>query len=71
MKIACENMVKKGADVICLGSTTMHQAGEFLSKELDEKVASLHLDHLDVKLTKLTKKLIKKMKPRASFIKAQ
>ena len=27
-----------------------------LSKELDEKVASLHLDHLDVHLTKLTKK---------------
>ncbi|PPR78987.1 MAG: hypothetical protein CFH01_00689 [Alphaproteobacteria bacterium MarineAlpha2_Bin1] len=38
MKIACENMVKKGADVICLGSTTMHQAGEFLSKELDVPV---------------------------------
>ena len=30
-----------------------------LSKELDEKVASLHLDHLDVKLTKLTKKQAK------------
>ena len=27
-----------------------------LSKELDEKVASLHLDHLDAKLTKLTDK---------------
>ena len=30
-----------------------------LSKELDEKVASLHLDHLDAKLTKLTKKQAK------------
>ncbi len=27
-----------------------------LSKELDEKVATLHLDHLDVKLTKLSEK---------------
>jgi len=26
----------------------------FLDKELDEQVARLHLDHLDVKLTKLT-----------------
>jgi len=26
----------------------------FLEKELDEEVARLHLDHLDVKLTKLT-----------------
>jgi len=30
-----------------------------LSKELDEKVASLHLNHLDIKLTKLTDKQAK------------
>ena len=38
MKKVCEKMVNLGADVICLGSTTMHQAGEFLSKELDVPV---------------------------------
>ena len=27
-----------------------------LSKKLDEEVAKLHLEHLDIKLTKLTKK---------------
>lgn len=34
MKAACERMMDKGAEVICLGSTTMHQAAEFLAKEL-------------------------------------
>ncbi len=34
MKAACERMMDKGADVICLGSTTMHQAAAFLAKEL-------------------------------------
>jgi allantoin racemase len=34
MKAACERMMDKGAEVICLGSTTMHQAATFLAKEL-------------------------------------
>ena len=34
MKAACERMMDKGAEVICLGSTTMHQAAEYLAKEL-------------------------------------
>ena len=34
MKDACNRMINKGAEVICLGSTTMHQAAEYLSKEL-------------------------------------
>jgi allantoin racemase len=34
MKAACERMMDKGAEVICLGSTTMHQAAQFLAKEL-------------------------------------
>ena len=35
MKSACERMIEKGAEVICLGSTTMHQAAEYLSKEIN------------------------------------
>lgn len=34
MKAACERMMDKGAEVICLGSTTMHQAAQYLAKEL-------------------------------------
>ena len=37
--------------------TKKYDIGVFiLSKSIDEEVARLHLEHLDVKLTKLTKK---------------
>lgn len=34
MEIACEKAIEAGADVICLGSTTMHQAASYLAKRL-------------------------------------
>jgi allantoin racemase len=34
MLAAAERAIEKGADVICLGSTTMHQAAEFLADKL-------------------------------------
>lgn len=34
MKAACERMISKGAEVICLGSTTMHQGAAYLAREL-------------------------------------
>jgi allantoin racemase len=34
MKAACERAIEKGADVICLGSTTMYQAADYLNREL-------------------------------------
>ncbi len=34
MKAAAERAIDKGADVICLGSTTMHQAAAYLSENL-------------------------------------
>lgn len=38
MKAACERAVKKGAEVIVLGSTTMHQAGTWLNKHVSVPV---------------------------------
>ena len=38
MKAACERAIDKGADVICLGSTTMYQAAEYLNAELSVPV---------------------------------
>jgi Asp/Glu/hydantoin racemase len=35
MEAACGRLVDRGADVICLGSTTMHQAHAHLSRVLD------------------------------------
>ena len=34
MKAACEEAMAAGADVVCLGSTTMHQAAEYLAGNL-------------------------------------
>ncbi len=34
MKAACEEAMAAGADVVCLGSTTMHQAAEYLAANL-------------------------------------
>ena len=34
MQAACERAIEKGADVICLGSTTMYQAHQYLSARL-------------------------------------
>lgn len=38
MEAACRTLVERGADVICLGSTTMHQAHGHLSDALDVPV---------------------------------
>jgi allantoin racemase len=40
MKAAAERAIEKGADVICLGSTTMHQAAAFLSDALPVPVVN-------------------------------
>jgi S-adenosylhomocysteine hydrolase len=41
---------------IALWNEKFQEGVHVLPKHLDEAVAQLHLDHLDVKLTKLTKK---------------
>ncbi len=41
---------------IALWNGDFNQGVHVLPKSLDEKVATLHLEHLDIKLTKLTKK---------------
>lgn len=38
MEAACRRLIVRGADVICLGSTTMHQAHHHLSEVLDVPV---------------------------------
>jgi allantoin racemase len=38
MEAACRRLIERGADVICLGSTTMHQAHHHLSEVLDVPV---------------------------------
>ncbi len=40
MEAACHRLVEAGADVICLGSTTMHQAHGHLSAALDVPVVN-------------------------------
>ena len=40
MKIACERGLEKGADVIILGSTTLSQAGPYLSRNLPVPVVN-------------------------------
>lgn len=40
MVAACERLVERGADVICLGSTTMHQAHHHLTEALDVPVVN-------------------------------
>jgi allantoin racemase len=40
MEAACRRLVERGADVICLGSTTMHQAHAHLSAVLDVPVVN-------------------------------
>jgi allantoin racemase len=40
MKAAAERAIKKGAEVIVLGSTTMHQAGKWLGKNLPVPVVN-------------------------------
>lgn len=40
MEAACRRLVERGADVICLGSTTMHQAHGHLSSVLDVPVVN-------------------------------
>ncbi|MDC0073368.1 aspartate/glutamate racemase family protein [Alphaproteobacteria bacterium] len=40
MKIAAEKAISKGADVILLGSTTMHQAGNWLNENLSVPVVN-------------------------------
>lgn len=40
MEAACRRLVDGGADVICLGSTTMHQAHAYLSEALDVPVVN-------------------------------
>ena len=40
MKAAAERAIDKGADVICLGSTTMHQAAVFLADNLPVPVVN-------------------------------
>ncbi len=38
MEAACRRLIDRGADVICLGSTTMHQAHQHLSEVLEVPV---------------------------------
>ena len=40
MEAACRRLVERGADVICLGSTTMHQAHRHLSSVLEVPVVN-------------------------------
>lgn len=40
MEAACRRLIERGADVICLGSTTMHQAHGHLSSVLDIPVVN-------------------------------
>ena len=41
---------------LALWNNEVEEGVHVLPKDLDEEVARLHLEHLDVKLTKLTKK---------------
>ena len=40
MESACRRLIDRGADVICLGSTTMHQAHGYLSSVLEVPVVN-------------------------------
>ena len=40
MESACRRLIERGADVICLGSTTMHQAHGYLSSVLEVPVVN-------------------------------
>jgi allantoin racemase len=40
MESACHRLIDRGADVICLGSTTMHQAHGYLSSVLEVPVVN-------------------------------
>jgi allantoin racemase len=40
MEAACHRLIERGADVICLGSTTMHQAHGYLSSVLDVPIVN-------------------------------
>lgn len=40
MEAACRRLIERGADVICLGSTTMHQAHHHLSSVLEVPVVN-------------------------------
>jgi allantoin racemase len=40
MEAACRRLIERGADVICLGSTTMHQAHQHLSSVLEVPVVN-------------------------------
>ena len=40
MEAACRRLIEAGADVICLGSTTMHEAHQYLSERLEVPVVN-------------------------------
>lgn len=40
MEAACRRLIDAGADVICLGSTTMHQAHQYLTERLDVPIVN-------------------------------
>ncbi len=40
MEAACRRLIEAGADVICLGSTTMHQAHHYLAERLEVPVVN-------------------------------
>lgn len=40
MTAACRRLVEAGADVICLGSTTMHQAHEYLTEHIEVPIVN-------------------------------
>lgn len=40
MEAGCRRLIDRGADVICLGSTTMHQAHHYLSEALEVPVVN-------------------------------
>ena len=48
------NVYKPDTEIILVDNGSIDDTSDVLSKELDEKVAMLHLDHLGVKLTKMS-----------------
>lgn len=77
MKAACDEAMAAGADVICLGSTTMHQAAEYLAANLPVPVVNpgpltykLVESVLDLALTHSRKAYPRPLDPRPGMIHA-
>ncbi len=77
MKAACEEAMEAGADVVCLGSTTMHQAAEYLAANLPVPIVNpgpltykLVESVLDLGLTHSRKAWPRPLDPRPDMIRA-